>query len=281
MFFLRSFFRFLLPSGLLCLGAGYLQFIAGVPPLLDPYLPLYPWLVTTIGLLLAWRFNRSRVIYVILLMVAGGWVLDVHPEGSFRVFAASPLALLLPLNMAFIAFWKERGLLCWWSLVRLAWLGGQAAGVWWLFQWNAAQVTRWLEWPFLPWSLPDWIGMAQVALCLGLLCAVLLLGRFLSFQKPMDSGFFWALLALLAAFIQEGQVTFWFSTTILILLVAVIEASFSMAFNDELTGLPARRAMNEYLMKLGRRYVVAMVDVENSRRSTIPMVMMSVTRFCG
>jgi diguanylate cyclase (GGDEF)-like protein len=39
-----------------------------------------------------------------------------------------------------------------------------------------------------------------------------------------------------------------------------------MAFNDELTGLPARRAMNEFLLKVGRRYTFAMVDVDHFKK---------------
>jgi GGDEF domain-containing protein len=36
-----------------------------------------------------------------------------------------------------------------------------------------------------------------------------------------------------------------------------------MAFRDDLTGLPSRRALNEQIMELGRRYVVAMLDVDH------------------
>ena len=35
-----------------------------------------------------------------------------------------------------------------------------------------------------------------------------------------------------------------------------------MAFRDELTGLPGRRALNERLQRLGRQYVIAMADVD-------------------
>jgi GGDEF domain-containing protein len=36
-----------------------------------------------------------------------------------------------------------------------------------------------------------------------------------------------------------------------------------MAFRDELTGLPSRRALNERLMSLGSRYAIAMLDVDH------------------
>ena len=40
----------------------------------------------------------------------------------------------------------------------------------------------------------------------------------------------------------------------------------SMAFRDELTGLPGRRALNERLQRLGRTYVIAMADVDHFKK---------------
>jgi diguanylate cyclase (GGDEF)-like protein len=39
-----------------------------------------------------------------------------------------------------------------------------------------------------------------------------------------------------------------------------------MAFRDELTGLPGRRALNERMQRLGRNYVLAMSDVDHFKR---------------
>jgi diguanylate cyclase (GGDEF)-like protein len=48
----------------------------------------------------------------------------------------------------------------------------------------------------------------------------------------------------------------------LILIIGVIEDSYFMAYIDELTGIPARRALREMLMKLGNKYVIAMLDID-------------------
>ena len=39
-----------------------------------------------------------------------------------------------------------------------------------------------------------------------------------------------------------------------------------MAYHDELTGLPGRRALTEALLRVGGRYAVAMVDVDHFKR---------------
>ena len=49
-------------------------------------------------------------------------------------------------------------------------------------------------------------------------------------------------------------------------MIAVIETSYSMAYRDELSGLPARRALNEALLQLGSGYAVAMVDVDHFKK---------------
>jgi diguanylate cyclase (GGDEF)-like protein len=48
-----------------------------------------------------------------------------------------------------------------------------------------------------------------------------------------------------------------------ILLVAMLQESHRLAFNDELTGLPGRRALQEAMAGLGPRYVLAMADVDH------------------
>jgi GGDEF domain-containing protein len=49
----------------------------------------------------------------------------------------------------------------------------------------------------------------------------------------------------------------------LIFTIALLQDTFRMAFRDDLTGLPSRRDLNERMMGLGRRYVIAMVDVDH------------------
>jgi len=50
------------------------------------------------------------------------------------------------------------------------------------------------------------------------------------------------------------------------LVTAIAHEAYLMAFRDELTGLPARRALNERLQRLGRQYVLAMADVDHFKR---------------
>src|SRR2546425_11843662 len=50
------------------------------------------------------------------------------------------------------------------------------------------------------------------------------------------------------------------------LVVSLIETSHHMAYDDPLTGLPGRRALDEALVRLGGRYAIAMVDIDHFKR---------------
>jgi diguanylate cyclase (GGDEF)-like protein len=82
-------------------------------------------------------------------------------------------------------------------------------------------------------------------------------------------GYVYALIAVFAALSWQatgpGQ-ELWLATAGLILVVAVIEASYLMAYRDSLTELPGRRALNEALPRLSGQFTVAMVDVDHFKR---------------
>ncbi len=82
-------------------------------------------------------------------------------------------------------------------------------------------------------------------------------------------GYFYAFFAVFAALswpaAGPGQ-EIWLATAGLILVIAVIEASYLMAYRDGLTELPGRRALNEALPRLSGQFTVAMVDVDHFKR---------------
>ena len=52
----------------------------------------------------------------------------------------------------------------------------------------------------------------------------------------------------------------------LCLVWVLLRSSHAMAYRDDLTGLPGRRALNEHLQSLGRSYSIAMLDVDHFKR---------------
>lgn len=83
---------------------------------------------------------------------------------------------------------------------------------------------------------------------------------------PLDSGIGGALIAFyLACEWAQNPAVFGVFTAAAgaVLVVAMLQESYRLAFHDELTGLPGRRALLEAMAGLGPRYVIAMADVDH------------------
>lgn len=101
--------------------------------------------------------------------------------------------------------------------------------------------------------LEGWVALAGVAL----------LARFLFAQDAVSSGTFWTLVAFAPALRHPAAADSYVALAGLTIGLAVIERSHWIAYHDELTGLPGRRAFNEALAALGESYCIAVVDVDH------------------
>jgi GGDEF domain-containing protein len=103
---------------------------------------------------------------------------------------------------------------------------------------------------------------------LAMIVASLLLSATMWFitRSAIDLGFAGAVVAFLVATNGIGSpnvFAIFVAAAALILTLAVLQDTFRMAFRDELTELPSRRALGESLAGLGRRYSIAMLDVDH------------------
>ena len=57
-----------------------------------------------------------------------------------------------------------------------------------------------------------------------------------------------------------------YSAATLMVLVGLLESVFKRAYRDALTGLPGRRDLDDALRHMGRRYAIAMLDVDHFKR---------------
>jgi GGDEF domain-containing protein len=99
--------------------------------------------------------------------------------------------------------------------------------------------------------------------------AVVLLTRFLLLHKPAESGLLWALAASLLAlrFGGVGRIPIaYFAAAAFLLASAIVETSYLLAYHDELTTLPSRRAFHDALFRLEPPYSIAMVDIDHFKR---------------
>jgi diguanylate cyclase (GGDEF)-like protein len=261
---MRSLFLLLIP-GILFFVALYLQLQTTVPTAWLPLLTLFPYLTALAGLFLCWRFNRTRVLWTIVVLILVERALTLAtPFGREYLLLAAPC--LVPLNLVLFSWWTERGLFTMHGALRLAIIALQAGGVAWLYFVRAGEVMAFLSQPLVINPLLEKSPLPQIAMLVIVLSQVALLARFVKKPGALEASFCWLLGAVVAGFWWSEDFAFWGGVSAFLLVIALIENGFKMAFNDELTGLPARRAMNEFLLKVGRRYTVAMVDVDHFKK---------------
>ena len=259
----------LVPEAVL-LGAAVLAL--RLPALHDPvreFARFYPFVVFGLGLLLALRFQRSRLVFALLLLAFVQWSIGHWPRGPAGEFILQAAAALLPLNLAAIALMAERGTFTRTGLLRLAVLGVQAAGIAAAVRFAPDRAAAVAAYHVLPVGWFGWTPLAQIPL-FAFVAAAALIALGIVFQAtPTGRAFLWALVAAFLALQAGGRgisAVVYLGTAGLILIVAVVEASYLMAYQDGLTGLPARRALNEALLRVGGQYTVAMVDVDHFKK---------------
>ena len=270
----RSLTTLWLPGGLLIL-ASLILFRPGIlPDAVQPYVQAYPYAVFGVGVVMGWYFNRSRIVFALVVLALAGLALPraagdhLAVEGTSRALFLA-VAALLPLNLAGFATLKERGLFTASGVSRLAAIATQFLAVDLTIRWEWNTPHEWLAYPLADVWLTAWTPLPQVSLAAFGLAAVLLVARCVLRRDPIDAGFLWALVSSLAALqgIRWGWApSLLLATGGLTLIWALLETTYRMAYYDELTGLPGRRALNEALLRVGSRYAVAMVDVDHFKR---------------
>lgn len=232
-----------------------------------------PYAVLLIGTAIALWFNRGRAfIALISLLVAFiayrislGFGQDDFPVRAVLTAAA----IFVPANILVVLVLPERGIVHFrnyrWLLLGLAevlitaWIA--TAGH------TALSGTAWHA------TLDHWLLKATPTPLLGRLLIVaafaVALLRAWTQRLPLDVGMAGAIVAFFIACewpnLSVVYGVFVFAAGAMLLL-AVLQESHRMAFRDELTGLPSRRALQEKLVALGPAYTIAMVDVDHFKK---------------
>jgi len=269
----KMLYSLILPQGLV-LGAiiFYLHFFA-TPKIVLLVAPIYSSVVLVAGMLLGWRFNRSRLVFSLLVLALSerGLFYLFHIQGIDEVVkhtAFATMAVLLPVNFIFFSMMRERGIFTFTGLWRASVILLQVPLVALIAYYHPEKVVVFFNYNLLSPRALQCTPIPQGALIVIGLGFTFFLIHFMYNRKPMESGFFWALLTAVIALSQtkEHFVTVYFATAGLILVISLIETAYAMAYQDELTSLPARRALKEYLLKLGNEYTIAMLDIDHFKK---------------
>jgi len=265
-------YRLTLPGGLLLVFAAVLIRLGLLANPNSPLVLFVPLMIYGTGLGLSAYFRRSRLFFATLLLALSGvmlvWVAPFISTEAAQVMA-NAVALLLPLNLLILAFLKERGIVSRTGRKRLAIGAVQVIAVAALCLPFMARPAAYLQSEFLPQELTDWTHLSQLALLGFILCTGVIMVPLIRRYRAVESSLLWAMISSFVALrfgVSNHLSGIFFATGELAILVALIETSYSMAYLDELTQLPSRRALNEALMKLPETYTIAMLDVDHFKK---------------
>ena len=261
----------LAPAGILLAAALTFGYGPSLPASLSGLRDLGPYVVLAIAAVVSFWFNRGRafVVAASLFLAYGAF----HVAGQFSGFTPiavyTAIVVIVPLNALGALLLPERGvshhhnyrwlLIVLLELVLIVWIA--AAGK------TPLSGSFWqamLEHPLLKSPPTPWLGRLLFAAAFAAAA-----WRAWPRNGPLDVG----LAAALAAFFiacewarTPGAFGAFLSAAGFVVVVALLQESHRMAFGDELTGLPARRALEEALASLGPNYAVAMIDVDHFKQ---------------
>jgi diguanylate cyclase (GGDEF)-like protein len=227
-------------------------------------LSFYYVAVFAAGLLLAWRFNSSRILFSLLTLLLAHRAVDFFSAGHAHSgpgrTAITLAALLIPLNFIMFAAMRERGLIIAGIAPRFGLIFLESVVVAVLCRPENSAVTS--RHPNTA-DVPVWV-MAGLAAAVALF-----IWRYVQNRKPIEPGFAWSMAAVFMwlefAPIGKGSDAY-VATAALIIAASLIETSYVLAYHDELTGIRGRRAFNEALLSLDQQYAIAIVDIDHFKK---------------
>ncbi len=275
----RAVTRLIMPMVLLILAYLAMDAVLMLQPAYQVLLVNLPYLLILLAIVLSQHFSQGRVGFAALIMGLAYWVIQNRlqtplSEGTVLleyVLLGAGLAVNLPL----FAMLPERRMFSRRGLIYLVLLISQLGAAAFFVSLISAQpdsslagsvsnfLAIYFSRPFEQFILPLRLA-ALLTLSLGFIIA-------LQFTRGhiADQVFFGSILAVgwtLVKFQQPFISTLLFSATAAVMLLNLFLSSHDMAFLDELTGLPGRRALNTELKHLGRCYTIAMLDVDHFKK---------------
>lgn len=251
-------------------------------------LPILPFALFVLVVATGLRYGNAGLLLSALALALcyafvgspGPDLLKGHPSKSAALF-------LLPLNIGIFSTLMKRRLKTAFGIGSLLALIFQAIGVLWLSSRPASAIDAAVS-RIVSGVAPEFgatleaIGgafgstfsvsggtiSAATAICF-VAVALFLMIRFFLRRNALTAGLAGALAAAFLSGSGEASAmapTVYYTAAGLILAAAGIESSFTLAYTDELTGLPGRRRLNEELINLGKRYSLAMIDVDHFKK---------------
>lgn len=228
-----------------------------------------PYVLFGTTILLGHAFKQSRCAMVATALLVSYWVIQTQLQTSLStgttLLELSLLALLLPIACMIIYLFKDTSVrsrsfviyvavlvlfLLWCELILSHFYAGGFSDVSETFLFVVPEISR----------LPLVLVLYLVAL--SLTSAIMVL----RYNRIIDATIYSAILMASVTFVffhVPYVSSAMFNISAILLLIHLISASYELAFNDRLTGIPGRLALESDMKNLGRKFTIAMLDIDH------------------
>jgi GGDEF domain-containing protein len=276
-----------LPAALLFLAWFLLPYQTRLPVSLSGIMSYAPYWSLSIAVTIGIFYNRGKVVLSTILLGIGLYLFNWYTgeeklEPTRQALIQLGLQGFLPINLALLGIYAERGVFTFHMLYRSALIAGQLAMLVAIFAFPtvpfAVAFEQYILAPVIeplfvfPESVPTLVAyfnpifLVDVLAVLGFLVVALSAFWFNSATSFGLLGVYIAYLLGIHIDYPPNLLSANVMAASLLLCIALLRDSYNMAYRDELTSLPQRRAMNEHMMALGANYTLAMADVDHFKK---------------
>ena len=237
-----------------------------IPKIVFSLVPYIFYAISALILWVSWHFNRNKFIFIVIpliLMHVGFEYLSA--KNATNLFMLS--SIVYPLHLLVFLVLKERGIFSIWGAIKVGSFVLELAIVAY-FVFNTSESIQ----AFLNIKLfaASFYPLKDVAIAIGIivifiLVALVKFNRYLIYNTSflvMAISFYGGLYFLKTPYATDISLL----SIAVIVFALLIRESYRLAFYDELTALPGRRALVEDMAKLGMKYTLAMVDIDHFKK---------------
>jgi diguanylate cyclase (GGDEF)-like protein len=213
------------------------------------------------------RFSRSSLFFYVLLVILTNMILRLG--WADEVLGYGLLSALLPLLLVMVTIMPDRGIISIKAIPTYAAILLSAAFAMVVVMTSPDWASNAVLTDWLPVKYFDWTTQSQTVLGISFASIYILLTLGILNPSLHRSAGFGVLLMMIAQLhfgTDNRSLNVFGSAALLMCLYAIMQETWRMAYLDELTGLPGRRALSEKFQKISGTYTVAMLDVDHFKQ---------------
>jgi len=253
-----------LAAGGLPVLAAWLVGLSGLAAAHRPITDVLAEVLAVLLLVLGWRFRRGRLVVAAVALALANFLVRGPLADAPSEAGLAALAILLPVTLAVLSLLPERPIN---HPLVLALLVAVVLQSWLVAAIGSAQPS--IREDGVIASISELLTSPDLGRLVFLIAGVFIALAYAARHSTFEGSLLWVTAAsALALLAWKGPhtATLAFAAAQLVLLIGLVEDSYRLAYHDELTSLPGRRALEEALRTLDGKYAIAMVDVDHFKR---------------